>query len=347
MKNTNFIRAFHQLSLVLDSLGPGEEWPGFQAGVTREEYDSLEKVIRLQFNLNGWFTLESVRQSLAAWGRLLKEDNLHSWLEPYAFSGKSKRVGLIMAGNIPLAGFHDLLSVVLSGHHAVVKMSSSDQTLLPALLEVLLGFEPELRNRITITPYKIGEIDAMIATGSNNSLNYFTEYFGKYPHIFRKNRTSVAVLDGTENEKELEALGSDIFTYFGLGCRNVSQLLIPQDFELARFFKGIFPYGQIINHHKYANNYDYNKAIYLMNREELLDNGFLLLKESGELFSPLAMLYYKRYSGPQEVAAYIEEQKENIQTIVGHGCTPFGKAQSPELWDYADGVDTLKWLSGL
>lgn len=347
MKNTNAIRAFHQLSLVLDQLGSQHEWPGFQLGITEEEYQNLQALTNRQFHLNGWFTPENVRQSLSAWGRLLKEDNLENWLEPYTFAGTPKRVGLIMAGNIPLVGFHDLLSVVLSGHHAVVKLSSSDQTLLPALLQVLYQFDPELKQQISISAGKLGEIDAVIATGSNNSLNYFESYFGKYPHIFRRNRTSLAVLDGTETMEEMQALGSDIFSYFGLGCRNVSQLFIPQDFELARFFEGIFPYSDIVNHHKYANNYDYNKAIFLMNREEILDNGFLLLKESGDLHSPLGMLYYTRYTDKKEVHDFITSQQENLQAIVGRDYIPFGKAQAPELWDYADGIDTMEWLREL
>lgn len=345
MKNINAIRAFHQLSLVLEQLGSKNEWPGFQLGITEEEYQNLQELINRQFHFNGWFTPENVRQSLSAWGKLLKEDNLNTWLEPYTFTGNPKRVGLIMAGNIPLVGFHDLLSVVLSGHHAVVKLSSSDQTLLPALLNVLYQFNPELKQQISISVGRLGEIEAVIATGSNNSLNYFESYFGKYPHIFRRNRTSVAVLDGTETREETEALGSDIFSYFGLGCRNVSKLFIPRDFELSRFFEGIFPYGDIVNHHKYANNYDYNKAIFLMNREEILDNGFLLLKESKDLHSPLGMLYYQRYSDKKEVEDFIAEQKDNLQAVVGHGYIPFGKAQNPELWDYADGVDTMEWLS--
>ncbi|MCE3295040.1 MAG: acyl-CoA reductase [Crocinitomicaceae bacterium] len=347
MKKTNSIPAFHQLSLVLDHLGANNEWPGFSIGITEEEYDTIRALINKQFHLNGWFTVENVRQSLTAWGKLLKDKNLEKWTAPYEFTAAPKRVGLIMAGNIPLVGFHDLLSVVVSGHHAVVKLSSSDQTLLPALLNALFQFEPELKQQITISAGRLGEIDAVIATGSNNSLHYFESYFGKYPHIFRRNRTSLAVLDGTETGEELNALGSDIFSYFGLGCRNVSQLFVPQDFVLDRFFEGIFPYGDIVNHHKYANNYDYNKAVFLMNREEILDNGFLLLRESADLHSPLGMIYYKRYSDKKEVEGFIAQQKENLQAIVGHGYLPFGKAQSPELWDYADGVDTLKWLSDL
>lgn len=347
MKKTQFIQAFQQLSFVLDSLGEKKEWPGFSIGITEQEYQDLNSIIIKQFHLNGWFTEESVRNSLSALGKLLKKDKLELWLNEYEFSSQPKTVGLIMAGNLPLVGFHDFVSVILSGHKAKIKLSSDDKTLLPALIQVLVQFDPEIQNRIEISAQKLGEIDAIIATGSNNSMNYFESYFGKYPHLFRKNRTSIAILSGKETKEELELLGKDIFTYFGLGCRNVSQLFIPKDFELNRFFEAIVPYSEVVNHHKYANNYDYNKAIHLMNLEQILDNGFVLLKESNELHSPLAMLFYHRYRNLQEVNDFIEKNSENIQAIVGQNYLPFGKAQEPELNDYADGVDTMRWLSEL
>jgi hypothetical protein len=223
-------------------------------------------------------------------------------------------------------------------------LSSDDKTLLPALIALLKNFAPELGERITVSEAKLGEVDAIIATGSGNSMRYFESYFGHLPHVFRKNRTSIAVLTGEETKEELEALGSYIFTHYGLGCRNVSKLLIPKDFELNRFFEAIIDFGQIINHHKYANNYDYNRAIYLMNLEEILDNGFLLLKESDELFSPLAMLYYQRYENKEEVQLFLSKYIDDIQVVVGEGYEKFGQAQCPLLTDYADGIDTMDWL---
>lgn len=347
MKKEAIITAFSQLGKVFASLGNQEDWKDFSLGLTEEEYVRIQTVINRQFHLNGWFTKDSVCNSLAAWATLLTPEKLTAWTDKYAFSQHSKTVGIIMAGNLPLVGFHDFLCVLLSGHRAVAKMSSDDKTLLPAIVDILLKFDPELSDCITLTDGKIGEIDAIIATGSNNSMRYFESYFGKYPHIFRKNRTSLAVLDGTETEAQLEALGKDIFTYFGLGCRNVSQLLVPQDFELNRFFGAIIPYADVVNHHKYANNYDYNKAIHLMNQEQILDNGFVLLKESDELFSPLAMVFYHRYANAAEVEAFVEKQEGNIQAIVGNGYIPFGQAQSPGLDDYADGVNTMLWLEKL
>jgi hypothetical protein len=224
-------------------------------------------------------------------------------------------------------------------------LSSDDKTLLPALIALLKNFAPDLGERITVSEAKLGEVDAIIATGSGNSMRYFESYFGHLPHVFRKNRTSVAVLTGEETKEELEALGADIFIHYGLGCRNVSHIIVPKDFELNRFFEAIISQADVVNLHKYANNYDYNKAIYLMNLEEILDNGFVLLKESEELFSPLAMLFYHRYEAFSEVERYLEEHKEDIQAIVGRNYLPFGVAQCPGLADFADGVDTMVWLN--
>lgn len=344
VKKEALIVAFSQLGKVLVSLGNREEWKDFSLGVTQEEYENLQYVVNRQFSYNGWFTKESVCNSLLALGEQLTVEKLTEWTNAYRFTENPKRIGVIMAGNLPLVGFHDFLCVLLSGNKITAKMSSDDKTLLPALTEILIKFEPKLSDFITLSEGRIGEIDAMIATGSNNSMGYFESYFGKYPHIFRKNRTSVAILDGTETEQQLHELGKDIFTYFGLGCRNVSQLLIPEDFDLDRFFGAIVSFGEIVNNHKYANNYDYNKAVHLMNLEEILDNGFVLLKASDELFSPLAMLFYYRYKDLSEVEAFLSKQKENIQAAVGNQYISFGKAQCPGLNDYADGVDVMQWL---
>lgn len=347
MKKEALIVALSQLGKVMVSLGNKENWKDFSLGLTEEEYVKLQTVVNKQFHLNGWFTKDSVCSALLALGEQLTPESLSAWMDAYAFSVRPKKVGVIMAGNLPLVGFHDFLCVLCSGHRVVAKLSSDDRTLLPALVEALLKFDPALADYIVLSDGRIGEIDAIIATGSNNSMRYFESYFGKYPHIFRKNRTSVAVLDGTETEAQLHELGKDIFTYFGLGCRNVSQLLVPQDFDLNRFFAAIVPFSDIVNHHKYANNYDYNKAIHLMNLEQILENGFMLLKESDELFSPLAMIFYHRYQDQAEIEAYLEKHRDNIQAIVGNGYIPFGQAQCPTLADYADGVDTMAWLTEL
>lgn len=347
MDRDTLITAFAQLGKVMVQLGKQESWTDFSLGLTAEEYEKLQIVINRQIHFNGWFSKNSVCESLLALGNQLTVESLTDWSSKYTFTNNPKRVGVIMAGNLPLVGFHDFLCVLLSGHHVVAKLSSDDKTLLPALTEVLIKFAPEIKSHITLTENRIGEIEAMIATGSNNSMRYFESYFGKYPHIFRKNRTSLAIFDGSETEEQIHELGKDIFTYFGLGCRNVSQILIPADFDINRFFAGIINHSEVVNHHKYANNYDYNKAIHLMNQENILDNGFMLLKESDELHSPLAMLFYHRYENQSEVENYIEKHKENLQVIVGNQYVPFGQAQCPMLSDYADGIDTMKWLEGL
>ncbi len=347
MKQDVIIKGFVQLGKLMCQLGENKEWTDFSTGVTKEEYENLQYVINRQISYNGWFTKENVRRSLFELGKRLTSEQLTSWLSNYSFSDDPKKVALIMAGNIPLVGFHDFLCVLLSGNSAVCKLSSDDKTLLPALGKHLVDFVPELKERIVFTTGRIGEVHAVIATGSDNSLKYFEQYFGKYPHIFRKNRTSIAVFKGNETKEQIELLGNDIFSYFGLGCRNVSHLIFPKGFELKRFFEGIFPFSDVINHNKYGNNYDYNKAVYLLNKHELLDNNFVLLRESEELFSPLAMLHYHFYSSQKEVDDYLENHKEEIQVVVGEDYVPFGGAQCPMLDDYADGVDVMLFLESL
>ncbi len=333
-----------QLGKLMRALGNDEEWIDFSLGVTRVEFDELNTLIDRQVSFNGWFTKENVRKALRNLGEELTEENLRTWASNYAYSSRPKRIGIIMAGNIPLVGFHDFLCVICAGHVAVCKLSSLDKTLLPALVKQLIKFSPKLAERIEFSEGKIGELDGVIATGSDNSLKYFEQYFGKYPHIFRKNRTSVAILDGTESHDELVALGEDIFAYFGLGCRNVSHLLIPIDFEINRFFEAIVGYGEVVNNNKYGNNYDYNRTVYLMNQLPLLDNNFVLLRESAELFSPLAMLHYQRYSDKSALEAYIQQHEEKIQVVVGKSHQYFATSQLPRLNDYADGIDVMKWL---
>lgn len=326
------------------ALGNNDDWTDFTVGVTQSEYETLIGIINRQVSYNGWFTKENVRKSLLNLGNQLTEEQLISWTSKYNFSSTPKRIGLVMAGNIPLVGFHDFLCALCSGNKAICKLSSNDKTLLPALAIHLIQFCPGLSDRIEFSAGKIGEMDAVIATGSDNSLKYFEQYFGKYPHIFRKNRTSVAVLDGTETPEQLNRLGEDIFAYFGLGCRNVSHLFIPESFELNRLFEGIVSHGEVINNNKYGNNYDYHRAVYLMNQVPLFDNNFVLLRESKDLFSPLAILHFERYTELSEVKKTLSENEEKIQVIIGNEFEKFGTSQIPSLVDYADGIDVMEWL---
>lgn len=329
------------------ALGNEQEWVDFSVGVTKEEFNAMNTLINRQVSFNGWFTKENVRKALLNLGRELTVEKLSEWTANYTFSNSPKRIGIIMAGNIPLVGFHDFLCAICAGHTAVCKLSSLDRTLLPALAKHLLQFCPALVDRIEFSEGRIGALDGVIATGSDNSIKYFEQYFGKYPHIFRKNRTSVAVLDGSESKEELVALGEDVFAYFGLGCRNVSHLLIPQEFEINRFFEAIVEYSEVVNNNKYGNNYDYNRTVYLMNQLPLLDNNFVLLRESDELFSPLAMLHYQRYSNQNALDSYLKMHEEKIQVVVGKSYLNFSESQLPRLSDYADGIDVMKWLENL
>jgi hypothetical protein len=345
VEQKEIVSGFTQLGKLMQALGNNEGWKDFTIGVTKSEYESLIGIINRQFSYNGWFTKENVRKALLNLAEQLTEENLASWTAEYAFSQNPKRIGIIMAGNIPLVGFHDFLCVLCSGNKADCKLSSNDKTLLPALATHLIEFCPSLKDRIEFSGGKIGEMDGVIATGSDNSIKYFEQYFGKYPHIFRKNRTSVAVLDGTETKEDLNLLGEDIFSYFGLGCRNVSHLFVPESFELSRFFEAVVPYGDIIHNNKYGNNYDYHRAVYLMNQIPLLDNNFVLLRESEDLFSPLAIIHFERYDKIDSVKEKLSENEESIQVVVGNGFAPFGSSQLPTLTDYADGVDLMKWLA--
>ena len=331
----------------MTSLGENKDWENFSVGVTESEYLSLQTLINRQVSYNGWFTKENVRGSLLKLGSNLIYSDLLNWASSYTFSNEPRTIAVIMAGNIPLVGFHDFLSVLVSGNKIVAKLSSDDKTLLPALGQHLIEFIPGLKERIVFTSGRIGEIDAVIATGSDNSMQYFEQYFGKYPNIFRKNRTSIAVLKGDETEDDIKSLGSDIFDYFGLGCRNVSHLMLPEGFELSRFFEGVISYGEVIHNNKYGNNYDYNKAVYLMNKLEILDNNFCLLRESNELFSPLSMIHYQFYKDQSDIDNYIKEHESKIQVVVGRDYLDYGQAQCPAFNDYADGVDVMQWLNKL
>ena len=306
--------------------------------------------LRLAEVLNPWFTKENIDKSLNAWHNQLNNDMLTSWLNPYKLKECSaqKNVLIIMAGNIPLVGFHDFLSVLISGHSVVVKMSSSDNILLKVIIDKLISIDVEFKNRIfLIDDLKDRKFDAIIATGSDNSAQYFEYYFKETKRIIRKNRRSIAVLNGNESDIQLRGLADDVFSYFGLGCRNVSKLFLPEGFDLDILFKAFFTYSHVLEHKKYANNYDYNKAIFLMGSNKLVENGFLLMKEDQSFFSPVAMLYYEYFQDVNKVDKFIDENKDKLQCIVSEERIPFGSTQEPNLWDYADGVDTIEFLRGL
>ena len=299
---------------------------------------------------NSWFTRANVIFAFKSWSDALSENNVKQWLSQYQLpqTTSSKKILIIMAGNLPLVGLHDLLCVLVTGHKAIVKLSSNDCVLLPYLITQMKTFAPEWTEAVTFTDDKVTEYDAVIATGSNNTARYFEYYFGKKPHIIRKNRHSVAVLTGKETPEELFALGKDIFLYYGLGCRSISKLFVPKGYDFNLLFQAIYPYKDIIQEQKYANNYDYNKAVYLMSLFQLLENGFLLLKEDEHYGSPIATLFYEYYTDIDSLKEKLTTDAEKIQCVVAHNFTTeevaFGETQPPQLWDYADGVDTLNFL---
>ncbi len=304
---------------------------------------------------NKWFTEESVTSALKGISKFLKKEVLDQWLTKYQFDqNDQKHVGIVMAGNIPMVGFHDLMCVLLSGHKADIKPSSDDVYLIKTISQWLTDINPQFQDLI-LFPESLKDSDAIIATGSDNTARYFEHYFGGKPNIIRKNRTSVGVLDGNETEEQLKSLGEDIFKYFGLGCRNVSKLFYPKGFDITRIFPSFEPFEPIIHHHKYRNNYDYNKSILLVNKEPHLDTGFLLTKEDDQFVSPISMIYTQAYNDLAELESTISQNAEKIQCIVGGESIQktslevfnFGEAQYPEVWDYADGVDTMKFLTEL
>ncbi|HEY0656740.1 MAG TPA: acyl-CoA reductase [Chryseosolibacter sp.] len=312
--------------------------------------DTWAALVQRAKNENSWFTEDSIRAAFRGINTYLDEANLRKWTSHYTLTPvHDKVVALVMAGNLPLVGFHDFLSVLISGHALQVKLSSKDKVLPLFVAEKLVEIEPRFAQRIAVEE-QLKNFDAVIATGGDNSARYFHFYFGKYPNIIRKNRTSCAVLKGNESTEDLVALGRDVFDYFGLGCRNVSKIFIPKNYYIANLLDTWEPFKDIINHHKYNNNYDYQKSILLVNGVHFYDNGFILLQESSKLVSPIAVLYYERYEDESDLALKITEAKDKIQCIVGTmtpASIPFGQAQSPMLWDYADQIDTLKFLESL
>jgi hypothetical protein len=305
-------------------------------------------------NQNAWFTPQSLDQALKGIQVLLDAEAMEKWVANYSFSetAQPQQIGLMLAGNIPGVGFHDILAVLIAGHSACIKLSSQDTALPLWLLGQLKAIEPRFSERIFIEEL-LKNKQAYIATGSDNSARYFNYYFGKYPHLIRSNRTSVAILQGDESLADLQALGHDIFDYFGLGCRNVSKVFVKNQAQLTQLLDAIQSFDWVANHHKYFNNYEYNKSIYLVNGTPHLDNGFLLLKESVDLVSPIGVLFYEVYEDEAALQSKLSALASQIQCVVGHsslsipGIIPFGQTQCPAPWDYADGVDTLQFLSGL
>lgn len=299
---------------------------------------------------NPWFTPENVKFAFDAWASMLQAEAVKEWLNQYSIPQPRNRktIGLVMAGNIPFAGFHDVLCILASGNNVKAKRSSQDRLLPEYILSLIREVEPEVAARVEWVE-KIENVDAVIATGSGNTSRYFDYYFSKWPHIIRRNRTSVAVLNGNETDDELRALGKDVFTYFGLGCRNVSKIYVPEGSSVEPVLRVFEEFDKIKVHNKYANNYDYNRSVYYMNHVPFFDNLVVVLKEDQQLASPIGVLFYEYYKNINQLQLKLEGERDNIQCIVSSpelvdGSVNFGMAQSPSISDYADGVDTLEFL---
>ena len=315
-------------------------------------FKGFEEIITLSFIENGWFTRDNVLEALKGIELFCAESGLKelcSELEPVK---NTQTIAVLMAGNIPAVGFHDFLCVILSGNRILLKLSSDDRVLIPFFVRFLVEIEPGLESYILFASGKLQNFDAVIATGSNNTSRYFEYYFGKYPNIIRKNRNSIAVLNGTESSSDFQKLGKDIFTYFGLGCRNVSKVMVPSGYDFKLFFESILPFSSVIENKKYANNYDYNRAVYLLNKEDFLDNNFLILKKDNYLSSPVSALFYEEYSDLIELTTTLKNLSGQIQVIVSGmdlqlPSLPFGMSQKPAINDFADNTNTMRFISEL
>ncbi|TAG06628.1 MAG: acyl-CoA reductase [Cytophagia bacterium] len=305
------------------------------------------------YEKNRWFTPKNLQFAFEQIIQSLEKKNIEKWLQKYPSLpvNSPKKIGIIMAGNIPAVGWADFLAVLVSGHHLHIKLSTQDEVLIPEIAKILFKIAPELENTIHFD-LRLKDCDAYIATGSDNSARYFKEYFGHKPTIIRQNRHSLAIITGKETQQDFEDLSNDIFTYFGLGCRNVCKLYIPENYDLKYFFEGIFIQQEVANHHKYYNNYEYQRAVYLVNMIKHFDNNFILLRENEQLVAPTGVIYYQYYKNSTDLENEIKKWEDKIQVIVSKEGTfrnslPFGTAQTPSLFDYADNIDTLAFLSNL
>jgi hypothetical protein len=318
----------------------GTAAPSVHAG----RFASLIEILHLT---NPWFTPGNVRRAVMAIGNSLTMEKLEQWISAYPGLQEEREqetVGVVMAGNIPMVGFHDLLCVLLTGNRLKAKLSSKDEHLMKAATETLTDLEPALTGMIELTSGRLQGFERVIATGSNNTSRYFEYYFRNVPYLIRHNRNSIAILDGKETPEELELLADDIFSYFGLGCRNVSKLWLPEGYDPASLPEHWNRYRNLCSHHKYAVNYDHNKAVMIVNRDRYTDGGFVLLRESPSLSPPMAAVHYEFYHPGNSPFVAPETDMELLQCITGHGHLPFGTTQLPELWDYADKADTISFL---
>jgi len=347
MKISNRIVAFAKLGQQIEQLNNGTA-----ESLLQNDFNDL--LIKVE-QFNPWFTQKYLHLAFENIIKMLDNSALESWVNNYSeykFEDSNIRVGVIMAGNIPLVGFHDFLSVLISGKSFLGKLSSNDQFLLPYISKMLINIENKFDSKIKFAEHLMKDFDAVIATGSNNSSRYFDYYFGKYPHIIRSNRNAVAILTGKETDEQLEALGKDIFYYFGLGCRSVSKLMLPKDYSIPHLLDNLEKYNYVREHTKYLNNYEYNKSLLLINKEHHFDNGFLILRENGALASPISIINYEYYSDLDAEIRRFSMKNDDIQCVLSevkeiNNVVSLGESQSPTLMEYADNVDVISFINGL
>lgn len=351
------ISAFAKASQLLDA------YLNTSTDMDLEVNEFIASSIHLAQVKNPWFDRDNITYALKGWASLLSESSLTAWMFAYdSWNETPKNIGVITAGNLPLVGFHDVLSVILVGHFAQIKSSSNDSVLIRLILNLAERSDVRIANSYSFVESKLSGFDAVIATGSDNTARYFEHYFGRVPNIIRKNRNSVAILTGDETPEEMKALSHDVFMYYGLGCRSVSHIMVPQGYNFDAFFNGMYEQRHLIKNEKYLNNYDYNKAVYLMSEFELLDNEFLIIKEETNSYSsPIASLGYQFYENRKDAVQKLRNDHAVLQCVVcsqknideiaasfkdlnAPQVLPFGQTQSPGLTDYADGIDTIDFL---
>ena len=338
------INALSQLGKLLESLCKSKKDSSYDFWIKK-----FEKQIILAHQFNNWFTKDYIFLALNHWSKELCENNIILWTKQYEIKDCSdKTVAIIMAGNLPLVGFHDFLCAMLLNYNCLIKLSSDDKILIPLIVDFIESLLPGFKNKIKFVEKPLKNFHGVIATGSDSSFKYFEYYFKNYPRLLRKNRHSIAILDGNESERDLKNLGKDIFNYFGMGCRSVSKIFVPTNYNFDLLFNAIYDYRDIINHNKYANNYDYNKAVYLMGEQKFIENGFLMIKEDDKLGSPIACLFYESYNSITELQKKINSLKDSLQCVVSNlnisNSINFGLSQNPKIDDYADNIDTLDFL---
>ncbi len=316
-------------------------------------HNDLTQLIEIAYSYNGWFTPDNVERALMGISSMTNTTELNAFSDTIPDTESDKVIAVIMAGNIPAVGFHDMLCVLLSGKNILIKVSSDDPAFIPFLAGMLIYYEQDFAKKINFSDARLSNFDAVIATGSNNTAKHFEFYFGKYPNIIRKNRSSIAILTGKETNEELQELGKDIFYYYGLGCRNVSKLFVPKDYVFDKLYEAIYDFKYVLDNKKYNNNYEYNRAIYLLDLVPFLDNNFLMLKESEEMHAPTSVIFHKSYTNQEEAVNKIKANEAILQCVVsnfeieGIKTIAFGKTQQPSVFDFADNVNTLTFLQAI